>query len=67
MQNFREDIWSDGEYNYAAAYGFIPNIYAYLHDDDENRDCLLIAPEEATVCACLMRVSWRQRCSLTWV
>ena len=44
MQNFREDIWSDGEYNYAAAYGFIPNIYAYLHDDDENRDCLLIAP-----------------------
>lgn len=44
MVNFRENIWSDGEYKYAAAYGFVPNIYAYLHDDDEKRACLVVVP-----------------------
>ncbi len=45
MKQLREDIWKDGEYDYAAAYGFVPNIHAYLHDeDDENRDCIIISP-----------------------
>ena len=41
---FREQIWKDGEYDYAAAYGFTPNIFAYLHNDDDKRDCMLIVP-----------------------
>lgn len=41
---FRENIWADGEYNYAAAYGFKPNIHTYLHDDDEVRPAMLVIP-----------------------
>jgi GH35 family endo-1,4-beta-xylanase/dienelactone hydrolase len=41
---FREPIWEEGEYDYAAAYGFTPNIFAYLHDDDEKRDCMIVVP-----------------------
>lgn len=41
---FREDIWQEGEYTYAAAYGFKPNIHTYLHDDDEIRPALMIIP-----------------------
>lgn len=41
---FRENIWADGEYTYAAAYGFRPNIHAYLHDDDEIRPVMLVIP-----------------------
>ena len=44
MKKFEEKIWSDGEYNYRAAYGFVPNIRAYLHDDDEKRDCMIVLP-----------------------
>jgi len=42
--SFRENIWKNKEYNYAAAYGFTPNIHAYLHKDNEKHDCMLIAP-----------------------
>ena len=31
MKKFEEKIWFDGEYNYRAAYGFVPNIHTYLH------------------------------------
>lgn len=41
---FREDIWAEGEYNYAAAYGFKPNIHAYLHDDDKVRPAMMVIP-----------------------
>ena len=44
MKVFRENIWEASEYNYEASYGFIPNIHAYLHEDDEIRDCMLIVP-----------------------
>ena len=44
MKKFEEKIWLDGEYNYRAAYGFVPNIHAYLHDDDEKRDCMIVLP-----------------------
>ena len=40
----REDIWAEGEYGYAAAYGFTPNIRTYLHDDGEARDAMLMVP-----------------------
>ncbi len=41
---FRENIWAEGEYTYEASYGFTPNLYAYLHNDDEIRDCMLVIP-----------------------
>lgn len=44
MKNFCEKIWDKSEYNYAAAYGFIPEIHAYMHDDDQSRDCMLVIP-----------------------
>ena len=44
MKEFRRNIWKDEEYDYPAAYGFIPNIHAYLHDDDEKRDCMIVLP-----------------------
>ena len=44
MRNFKKDIWESGEYDYAAAYGFVPNLKAYLHEDDEIRDCMLVVP-----------------------
>ncbi len=44
MKNFIEKIWDESEYNYAAAYGFIPEIHAYMHDDDQSRDCMLVIP-----------------------
>ncbi|WP_197029469.1 endo-1,4-beta-xylanase [Butyrivibrio sp. AE3004] len=44
IKKFRENIWNEGEYDYAASYGFTPNIFAYLHDDDKKRDCMLVVP-----------------------
>lgn len=52
MKNFEEKIWDENEYNYEAAYGFIPNIHAYLHDDEENRDCMIVVPGGA-YCMCV--------------
>lgn len=42
--SFQKPIYQDGEYNYAAAYGFVPNVYAYLHDDDEVRPGMIVVP-----------------------
>lgn len=44
MRYFTEKIWADGEYTYAEAYGFVPKITAYLHDDDSIRPCLVVVP-----------------------
>ena len=44
MKQFKENIWQENEYTYKAAYGFIPNIHAYLHEDSEQRDCLIVLP-----------------------
>lgn len=45
MKSFRRDIWEDGEYTYAAAYGFVPNIRAFLHEEDDSaRDAMLVLP-----------------------
>ena len=41
----RIDIWNTGEYNYPAAFGFVPNLMSYLHDEDETvRPAMLIIP-----------------------
>ena len=45
MREFKEIIWQDGEYSYDAAYGFVPSIHGYIHDeDDADRDCMLVIP-----------------------
>ncbi|MDO5154387.1 MAG: alpha/beta hydrolase [Eubacteriales bacterium] len=44
MNTFRKNIWKQEEYHYKAAYGFMPNIHAYLHDDEEIRPCMLVVP-----------------------
>lgn len=44
MKHFTERIWKDGEYNYPAAYGFVPKITSYLHDDENVRPCMLVVP-----------------------
>lgn len=40
----RVNIWKDGEYDYAAAYGFVPNIRTYLHDDEKIRPAMIVVP-----------------------
>ena len=40
----RENIWQDKEYTYEAAYGFIPNLTFYLHEDDEIRPFMIVVP-----------------------
>ena len=44
MKKFSEKIWKPEEYTYEAAYGFVPNLMAYLHEDGENRPCMIILP-----------------------
>lgn len=43
MNTKRIDIWEEGEYTYPAAYGFVPNIREYSHEDS-GRDCILVVP-----------------------
>lgn len=45
MKQFRLDLWKDGEYTYAAAYGFMPNVRAFLHEEDDSiRRCMVMVP-----------------------
>lgn len=44
IMTINEKIWQDGEYSYRAAYGFVPSIRGYIHDDDEMRDCMVVVP-----------------------
>ena len=38
-------LWNPEEYNYSMACGFVPNIYSYIHDeDDTNRSCIIVVP-----------------------
>lgn len=45
MISERYNLWETGEYNYPLAFGFIPNIVSYLHEEgEEKRPCMLIVP-----------------------
>ncbi|MBR4816372.1 MAG: alpha/beta hydrolase [Lachnospiraceae bacterium] len=45
MKTFRVDLWKESEYTYEAAYGFMPNIRAFLHEEDDTvRRCMIVAP-----------------------
>lgn len=41
----RFDLWKQGEYSYPAAFGFIPNITTFIHDeDDKKRPGIIVVP-----------------------
>ncbi len=44
MKNERINLWKEDEYDYKYAYGFVPNMRSYLHDDGLIHPCMLIAP-----------------------
>ena len=44
MKNVRISIWEKDEYTYQGAFGFIPFIKGYLHENDEKRPGMIIAP-----------------------
>ena len=37
-------LWTKEEYRYPCAGGFLPNITAYLHDDEKLRPAMLVVP-----------------------
>ena len=38
------EIWNPGEYTYPMAFGFTPNLRAYLLEDREPRPCMMVLP-----------------------
>ena len=37
-------LWREGEYHYPAAYGFVPFMISYIHEDQEIRPAMVIVP-----------------------
>ena len=37
-------LWREGEYYYPAAYGFVPFMISYIHEDQEIRPAMVIVP-----------------------
>ncbi|WP_455619277.1 alpha/beta hydrolase [Eisenbergiella sp.] len=38
-------IWQKGEYQYPLAFGFVPNLVSYIHEEGEQaRPCMLVVP-----------------------
>ena len=40
----RVEIWKQEEYSYADAYGFIPIMVTYMHEDEKIRPAMLVVP-----------------------
>ena len=40
----RIDLWKPEEYSYPLAFGFMPNLRTYLHEDEEIRPAMIVAP-----------------------
>lgn len=38
------NIWREGEYDYPDAYGFVPFIVSYVHEDEQIRPGMLVVP-----------------------
>ena len=47
MKMIRENIWNEGEYSYEAAYGFVPNLMTYLHEEGTETECSDDSSEKA--------------------
>ena len=37
MKGEKITLWQEGEYHYPEAYGFVPFMISYIHEDDEIR------------------------------
>lgn len=37
-------LWQEGEYHYPAAYGFVPFMTSYIHEDEKIRPAMLVVP-----------------------
>ncbi len=37
-------LWSQDEYNYSMAFGFVPNLTQYIHEDNDLRDFVMVVP-----------------------
>lgn len=45
IQTINYSLWWEGEYSYPEAYGFMPNVKGYLHEENEVKyPCILIVP-----------------------
>lgn len=44
MKSEKVVLWSKEEYQYEGAYGFIPFMMTYLHDDEKIRPCMMVVP-----------------------
>ena len=44
MTGERISLWQEGEYHYPAAYGFVPFMTSYIHEDRTLRPCMLVVP-----------------------
>ena len=45
MRKEKIRIWEAEEYSYGMAYGFVPNLTAYLHEEaDGPRPCMIVVP-----------------------
>lgn len=44
MKRLTHTLWSPEEYHYQAAFGFLPRLDGYLHEDITPRPCIIIAP-----------------------
>ena len=40
----RTEIWKKDEYSYPAAYGFIPLMVSYVHEDRKIRPAMIVVP-----------------------
>ena len=37
-------LWQEGEYHYPEAYGFVPFMISYIHEDDEIHPAMIVVP-----------------------
>lgn len=44
MRTEKHLLWETSEYHYPMAFGFVPNIVGYLHEDAKKRPCMLVVP-----------------------
>ncbi len=44
MRRENIELWLNEEYSYSMAFGFIPNLTNYLHEDDKDRSFVIVVP-----------------------
>ncbi len=44
MRNERIELWTKEEYQYPAAYGFLPVMFSCIHEDTKKHSAILIVP-----------------------